>query len=110
MTLAELCGILKSLGLPYAQVSWDARDGSSPPPLPYVLIVPETSADVMAGGGNVFRMTPYRCELYTRGRDMALEGRIEDALAASDARFVRRTVPLGDGVLETTYTTTVLGR
>lgn len=110
MTLNELCGIFKGLGLPYAQVSWDTEDGTAPPPLPYVLIVPETSADVYAGGVNAFRMTPYRCELYTRGRDMALEGRIEDALTSSQAKFVRRTVPLDGGVLETTYTTTVFGR
>lgn len=109
MTLHELCSILRDLGLPYAQVQWDTSDGSTPPPLPYVLLVPGTSADVMADGQNYRRITPYTCELYTRGRDMALEGRIEGALAAVPTQYVRRTVPLGGGVLETTYTVTVLG-
>ncbi len=109
MTLDELCGILRDVGLPYAQVQWDLADGASPPPLPYVLLVPGTSADVVADGINYQRITPYTCELYTRGRDMALEGRIESALTGAAAPFVRRTVPLGGGVLETTYTVTVLG-
>lgn len=109
MTLSQLCGILRALGLPYAQVQWDTSDGSTPPPLPYVLLVPGTSADVMADGRNYQRVTPYTCELYTRGRDMALESRIEAAFEAVPVQFVRRTVPLGGGVLETTYTVTVLG-
>lgn len=110
MTLDELCGVLRDVGLPYAQIQWDTEDGSTPPGLPYALLVPETSTDVYAGGINAFRMTPYRVEVYTRGRDMALEGRIEDAITASQTKFVRRTIPLGSGVLETTYTVTVMGR
>ena len=63
----------------------------------------------MADGANFQRVTPYTAEVYTRGRDMALEGRIETALQAACVPFVRRSVPLGGGVLETTYTVTVLG-
>lgn len=109
MTLEQLCGIFKALGLPYAQIEWDTSDGSSPQPLPYVLLVPDTSEDVMADGMNYQRVTPYTCELYTRGRDMALESRIEAAFASVPVQFVRRSIPMGGNVLETTYTVTVLG-
>ncbi len=109
MTLAELCGIFKAIGLPYAQIEWDPQDKDNPPALPYVLLVPDTSEDVMADGMNFQRVTPYTCELYTRGRDMALEKRIEDSFSAVPVQFVRRSVPLGGNVLETTYTVTVLG-
>ncbi|MCI6843807.1 MAG: hypothetical protein MR874_03485 [Coriobacteriaceae bacterium] len=109
MTLDELCSVLRAAGLPYAQIQWDASDASAPPPLPYALLVPGTSADVMADGTNFQRVTPYTAEVYTRGRDMVLEGRIETALQAVPTQFVRRSVPLGGGVLETTYTVTVLG-
>lgn len=109
MTLQDLCAVLGAAGLPYAQVQWDPSDEGSPPALPYALLVPGTSADVMADGANFQRVTPYTAEVYTRGRDMALEGRIETALQAACAPFVRRSVPLGGGVLETTYTVTVLG-
>lgn len=110
MTLGELCGIMRDVGLPYAQVQWDVDGGDAPPPLPYALLVPETSRDIMAGEANRMRLTPYRCEVYTRGRDMALEGRIEAALVHARTGFVRRTIPLGAGVLETTYTVTITGR
>lgn len=109
MTLQDLCAVLGAAGLPYAQVQWDQSDEKGPPALPYALLVPGTSADVMADGANFQRVTPYTAEVYTRGRDMALEGRIEAALQAECVPFVRRSVPLGGGVLETTYTVTVLG-
>ena len=109
MTLADLCAVLGAAGLPYAQVQWDQSDEKGPPALPYALLVPGTSADVMADGANFQRVTPYTAEVYTRGRDMALEGRIETALQAACVPFVRRSVPLGGGVLETTSTVTVLG-
>lgn len=109
MTLADLCSVLGASGLPYAQVQWDQSDEKGPPALPYALLVPGTSADVMADGANFQRVTPYTAEVYTRGRDMALEGRIETALQAACVPFVRHSVPLGGGVLETTYTVTVLG-
>ena len=82
MTLADLCAVLGAAGLPYAQVQWDQSDEKGPPALPYALLVPGTSADVMADGTNFQRVTPYTAEVYTRGRDMALEGRIETALQA----------------------------
>lgn len=109
-TVKELCAAVSSCGLKYAQVEWDTSDGSTPPPLPYVLIVPTTSSDVIADGTNYARRTSYDVELYTRGRDMSLEGELEAALSAGGFVFERRHVPLGSGVLETAYTTVCMGR
>jgi hypothetical protein len=106
MTLSELIGLIRGLGLPVAQISWDG----SAPPVPYVLVTPETSADVMADGQNFYRRTPYRCDLYSRGRDMEAEAGIEDALTAQDVEFERRHVPIGGGILETAYTVMTEGR
>ncbi|WP_455044072.1 hypothetical protein [Lancefieldella rimae] len=108
--LVDLCDTIERLSLPFAQIEFDTTDGTTPPGLPFVLLVPETTQDVIADGVNFVHITPYRVELYTSGRDMDIERRFEVALNESGFSYTRRTVPLGDGVLETTYTVTVYGQ
>lgn len=109
-TLRELTSCIKSCGLPFAQIEFDTTDGTSPPEMPFALLVPETTQDEIADGINFYHVTPYTVEIYTHGRDMDLEGCFELALIKAAFAYVRRTVPLGDGVLETTYTVTTYGQ
>ncbi|WP_028264375.1 hypothetical protein [Atopobium fossor] len=106
----ELCRAIKSCGIRYARIAWDTADGSSPPPLPYALLVPNATSDRMAANSNVFAATHYTVELYERGSDMQLESKLEKALSGAGFTYVRRCVPLGGGVVEMTYTLTVVGR
>lgn len=109
-TLKDLTACIKACGMPFAQIEFDTTDGSTPPKMPFALLVPETTQDVIADGVNFVHITPYRVELYTSGRDMDIERRFEVALNESGFSYTRRTVPLGDGVLETTYTVTIYGQ
>lgn len=112
VTLAQLCGALRSVGLPYAQDEWDTEeaDRKSPPPLPYAILVAQASEDVIADESNFVRVTPYDVEVYTRGRDMDLERRLEDALAALPTAWSRTHAVIGHNVSETVYTVRTLGR
>ena len=103
-----LCDAVSSTGVPFARVCWD-RD-QTPPPLPYALIVPGTTRDVMAGSRRVAEVTPYTVELYERGSSLALEAKVEAALTAAGLPFTRRCVPLSGGVVEMAYEVEVLGR
>ena len=38
-----------------AQIEWDTEDGATPPPLPYALVVPQSSRYVYAGERVKFR-------------------------------------------------------
>lgn len=106
----ELCAAISSCGLKFAQVEWDPSDKGSPPPLPYVLVVPGSGMDTHAGDTILARYTSYDAELYTRGRDPALEQKLEDAFISVGLIPDISHVPLGDGVLETVYTMAVAGR
>jgi hypothetical protein len=69
-----------SLGLPYAADTWWPE---TPPALPYVLVVAGDRDEVHADNGPWARFTSYAVELYTHGRDDALEDALADALAAA---------------------------
>lgn len=92
-----------------AQIEWDTADGTTPPPLPYALVVPQSSRYVYAGERVAREYTTYDVELYTRGRDLALERSIADAMAAERVKFRKWLNPLGHGVNETVYELTVIG-
>lgn len=108
-TIRELCQCVRAAGLPFAQVSWDTTDSSSPPDLPYALVVPTDSYDIVADGTNYARRTSYDVELYTRGRDFQTESKLESRLSSAGFTYERRHVPLGSGVLETVYTVITCG-
>lgn len=110
-TYRDLCGALKAADIPFARIQWDLRDGESPPSLPHALLVPDTTSDHMAGDRQIYKQTPYTIELYERGSgDMALEEKFEEKLAQAGFLFVRRCVPLGEGVVEMAYSVTCVGR
>lgn len=106
----DLCRAVASCGLPFARVCWDKDDPDAPPPLPYALLVPGATRDVMAGSRRAAEVTPYTVELYERGSSLDLEARLEAALDAAGLPFERRCVPLDGGVVEMAYEVTVLGR
>lgn len=110
-TYRDLCACCKSVGVPYARIQWDAQDGSSPPPLPYALLVPGTTQDAQGADANRNARTPYVLELYERGSgDMGLEARLEAALTEAGIPYQRYCVPLGGGVVEMAYHVAVSGR
>ncbi|MEY8436151.1 hypothetical protein AAK967_00165 [Atopobiaceae bacterium 24-176] len=108
-TYADLCAAVRSTGVRYYRVGRDADD-TSKVPMPFCLIVPEDSEDVMADGSNYTKATSYRVELYERGSRLDLERSFEDALEAAGFPYTRRCVPLEHGVVEMAYYLTVLGR
>lgn len=108
-TINELCKCVRATGLPFAQISWDTTDSGSPPDLPYALVVPTDSYDIVADGTNYVRRTSYDLELYTRGRDFATESKLESRLSSAGFTYERRHAPLGSGVLETVYTVITCG-
>lgn len=108
--IEELCAAISSCGLRFAQVEWDPSDKGSPPPLPYVLILPGSTSDLIAGDCVLARQTWYDAELYTRGRDQVLERRLEEALEDAGLIPAISHVALGSGVFETVYTMAVTGR
>lgn len=108
-TYADLCAALKSTGIPYFRVCADADD-TTKVPVPFIFIVPGDTVDVIAGGANYSKATEYTVELYERGSRLDVEQGVEDALEGADFTYVRRCVPLDDGVVEMAYEVTVLGR
>lgn len=92
-----------------AQIEWDTADWASPPPLPYALVVPQSSRYVYAGERVAREYTTYDVELYTRGRDIDLERSIANAFAENRVKFRKWLNPLGHGVNETIYELTVIG-
>lgn len=106
MTLSDLIAAIGTLGLPITQIFWP--DGHLPD-LPYIVLVPQTTEDVMADGSSYLELTPYNIELYTRYRDMDLEARLESAL--KDAGFPRQKNTLAlDGAVEVVYSVTCVGK
>lgn len=108
-TYADLCAAVRAAGIPFYRVCRDADD-TSPVPVPFAFIVPGETADVVAGGGNYAKATEYTVELYERGSSLDLESRLEGSLEGAGFTYVRRCVPMDDGVVEMAYELTVLGR
>ena len=73
----DLLAALDTLGIPYTQITWAAKQA---PNLPYAVLVPSTTSNVFADGTVKAVPVRYALELYTRERDVPLEMRIQEAL------------------------------
>lgn len=82
--LKELCGVLDSLGIPWANQRF--ADGEEPEP-PFICLVAGYNEATYADNGTYLSWMPYDIALYTRHRDYESEGRIRRALEAAGCPF-----------------------
>lgn len=105
----ELIGnVLASLGVPCANETWWP---DKPPALPYVILCCEGISTRQSDNLNHSRVTRYRLELYTHGRDEALESAMETAFTHCGLSYGMRPVGIIDqtDVYEMQFTLTVIG-
>ena len=82
--LKELCGVLDSLGIPWANQRF--ADGEEPSP-PFICLVAGYNETTYADNNVFASWMSYDVALYTRRRDYATEQRIRDALAAAECPY-----------------------
>ena len=82
--LDELCGVLDSLGIPWANQRF--ADGEEPTP-PFICLVAGYNEAAYADNDTYLSWMPYDIALYTRHRDYANEQRIRDALKAAECPY-----------------------
>lgn len=82
--LKALCGVLDSLGIPWANQRF--ADGEEPAP-PFICLVAGYNESAYADNSTYLSWMPYDIALYTRHRDYATEKRIRDALEAAECPY-----------------------
>lgn len=109
MTYRDLCAAIASTGLPWARFQFDP-DQRDLPKVPFILVVPQESGDVMADGSNWSKATYYDIELYERGSTLDTEALVESALDEAGFTYQLRHVSMDDGICEAVWSTWVTGR
>ena len=84
IALKALCGVLDSLGIPWANQRF--ADGEEPDP-PFICLVAGYNDAAYADNGTYLSWMPYDIALYTRHRDYESEGRIRRALEIAECPF-----------------------
>ena len=79
MTLQEFRKILETSGLPVTYRAWPENEA---PPLPYLCYYDSGSNNFAADGVVYFSVSRITVELYTELKDVAAEGRVEQALSS----------------------------
>ena len=99
MTLTELYKALMATGIPVAY-----RGSSSPVSAPYAVYY-ESRSDPIAGDlRTVARWVTYRIELYTSGKDLTAEAKIETILDTLTSEYSKEEIELaGEKLLEIIY-------
>jgi hypothetical protein len=97
--LTEIHNALKATNIPVAYRSFDKKVHP-----PYVVYF-EPNSDPIAGDQNtVGRWGAYRVELYTSGKDIAAEAKIEAALSGLTSEYSKEEVELAEEkLLEVIY-------
>lgn len=81
ITIDELCQVVASIGLPWAQVDFERGDDVQPP---FIVITP-TNPENSGANDEVWTHTvDYDIELYTKRRDYNLEGAVATALEVAE--------------------------
>lgn len=76
----ELVKMITAMGIPFAYDHFAEGEGPDPPFLCYLL----PGSDNFSADGKVYlKISEVRIELYTDSKDLAMEGRVEDALDAA---------------------------
>lgn len=92
--LSALFAAADATGLPYAQLQWPQGRAE---PLPYLVIVPESTSNVFTDGTVRCAPVNYLAELYSAERDVALEQRFQAALDAEGIGWQRYHTTDADG-------------
>jgi hypothetical protein len=86
MTYAEIAGVIRSVGIPFAYHHFPENTGQQPP---FICYYYPNSNDMMADNINYQSINDVIIELYTDAKDFALEARIETALKEYGLAFSR---------------------
>lgn len=107
-TKESLGAAIAAAGLPFANETWWP---DKPPPLPYALLCCEGVSTRQHDNLNGFRATRYRVEVYSHGRDEALEAALGLALTDAGLPYGMRPVGIIDqtDVYEMQFTVSVTG-
>ena len=107
-TKDQLGDVFVALGIPCANETWWP---DTPPQLPYVILCCEGVSTTQLDNINRLRLTRYRLEVYTHGRNEELEHDIEQALTEYGFTYGMRPVGIIDqtDVYEMQFTLTVIG-
>lgn len=84
--VSEVTALLDELGIPVTQMQWFPHKA---PPLPYCVLVPHETRNVMADGTVWAKSVVYDLELYAPERDVPLEQRLEAALEGAEIAWTR---------------------
>lgn len=79
-TLDELCQVIDSIGLPWANTNFEREDDVSPP---YIVLRKSDGSVIGANDSAWCHLVEYDIGLYTKRRDYALERTVMDALDGS---------------------------
>ncbi|HGH7176809.1 TPA: hypothetical protein ACJMKJ_004435 [Bacillus wiedmannii] len=80
MTLGELIKILEATGYPVAYSHFVATPGKSVPAPPYICILVDGSANLMADNKVYHKIDDANIELYTTKKDLVAEAKLEQVL------------------------------
>lgn len=83
ITLKQLCGLVDSLGIPWANQRFDTDE----PEPPFICLVAGISEAAYADNRSFIEWMPYDVALYTRQRDYSIEKKIADALDAEECAY-----------------------
>lgn len=98
--LKDLCTIIDSLGIPWANTAFA---GEEPEP-PFIVLVAGFSEAAYADGINWKTWMPYDIALYTRHRDYANEKKIAVALDAAEIPYEKSvTMIQNENLIETAF-------
>ncbi|ACO25903.1 hypothetical protein MRY88_09310 [Bacillus cereus] len=80
MTLGELIKILEATGYPVAYSHFTATSGKPVPAPPYICILVDGSANLMADNKVYHKIDDANIELYTTKKDLVAESKLEQVL------------------------------
>ena len=103
--LKELCGVLDTLGIPWANQKF--ADGEEPSP-PFICLVAGYDEAAFADNRAYLSWMSYDVALYTRHRDYANEKRIADALDSAECPYTLGITEIeSEGLTEAAFTVNV---
>lgn len=88
-SVADIIAALEPTGLPVSTFAWPAGKA---PSLPYIMLVPTESVNLVADGRTYARARRWDVELYMRTLDMDVLVAVEDALDAAGIAYPSSSV------------------
>ena len=104
MTLTDIGNMIASIGYP-----WQYSHFPKTPDMPYLVYYYPTENDVFADNSNMVNRRQLFVELFTQGKDLTAEAKVEAALKNSGLTWYKQTDFLSDELIfQTTYEMEVL--